>query len=131
MQDYDRLYIDGQWVQPDGAGTIDVINASTEEVMGHIPEGSAADVDRAVEAAAAAFDSWSQTNPSDRAKYVQALSEGIGARNQEIAETITGEVGMPLFLSQLIQAGLPQVISGSYPAIVEDFEWEEQIGNSL
>ena len=49
----------------------------------------------------------------DRAKFVQALSDGIGARNQELAETITGEVGMPLFLSQLIQAGLPASIAGS------------------
>ena len=131
MQDFDQLYIGGQWVQPDGTGSIDVINASTEEVMGRIPEGSATDVDTAVAAAKAAFDGWAATSPHDRAKYVQAMSEGIAARNQEIAETICGEVGMPMFLSQLIQAGLPQAISGSYPAIVEEFAWEEQIGNSL
>jgi aldehyde dehydrogenase (NAD+) len=131
VKDYDRLYIGGEWVQPDGTGSIDVINASTEEVMGRIPEGSPADVDRAVDAAAAAFDAWAATSPNDRAKYIQAMSEGIAARNQELAETICGEVGMPLFLSQLIQAGLPQAISGGYPSIVEDFDWEEQIGNSL
>ena len=45
MRDYEKLYIDGAWVTPDGKGTIDVINASTEEVMGHIPEGTAADID--------------------------------------------------------------------------------------
>ena len=131
MQEFAQLYIDGAWVTPDGDGTIEVINASTEQVMGSVPEGTAADVDRAVAAAKAAFESWSQTSPLDRAKYVQALSEGIGARNQEIAETITGEVGMPIFLSQLVQAGLPQAVSGSYPAIAEEFAWEEQIGNSL
>jgi len=131
LKNYDKLYIDGAWVQPDGKGTIDVINASTEEVMGQIPDGSPADVDKAVSAAKAAFEGWSATSPADRAKYVQAMSEGIGARNQELAETITGEVGMPLILSQLIQAGLPQAVSGSYPAIVEEFPWEEQVGNSL
>ncbi|MCU1355148.1 MAG: aldehyde dehydrogenase [Acidimicrobiales bacterium] len=131
MQDYDKLYIDGEWVQPDGTGSIEVINATTEQPMGHIPEGSAADVDKAVAAAKSAFDGWAATNPSDRAKYVQALSEGIGARNQEIAETITGEVGMPLFLSQLIQAGLPKAVAATYPAIVEAFPWEEEVGNSL
>ena len=131
MQQYDKLYIDGSWVEPDGTGTIDVINASTEEVMGSIPEGSATDVDRAVAAAVKAFPEWSATSPNDRAKYVQALAEGIGARNEEIATTICGEVGMPMFLSQLIQAGLPQAIAGSYPGIVEDFVWEETVGNSL
>ena len=126
-----QLYIDGSWVDPDGRGTIDVVNASTEEVMGQVPEGSAADVDRAVAAAAAAFDAWAATSPSDRAKYVQALSDGIGARSEEIAELICGEVGMPMFLAQLIQAGLPRAVAGSYPAVVEEFEWEERIGNSL
>ena len=126
-----QLYIDGSWVDPDGRGTIDVVNASTEEVMGQVPEGSAADVDRAVAAAAAAFDAWAATSPSDRAKYVQALSDGIGARSEEIAELICGEVGMPMFLAQLIQAGLPRAVAGSYPAVAEEFEWEERIGNSL
>jgi aldehyde dehydrogenase (NAD+) len=131
VQHFDKIYIDGAWVPSDGTGTIDVINASTEEVMGSIPEGTAADVDRAVAAAAAAFPAWSATSPNDRAKYVQAMAEGIGARAEEIAATICGEVGMPLFLSQLIQAGLPQAIAGSYPGIVDQFAWEETVGNSL
>ena len=131
MLDFDQLYIDGSWVAPHGTGRIEVVNASTEQVMGSIPEGDADDVDRAVAAAKAAFEGWAATSPQDRAKYVQAMSEGIGARNAEIAETITGEVGMPAFLSQLIQAGLPQAVSGSYPAIVDEFPWEEEIGNSL
>ena len=54
-----ELYIGGEWTAPSGDGTIDVVNASTEEVMGRIPEGTPADVDRAVAAARAAFDGWS------------------------------------------------------------------------
>ena len=111
MQQYDQLYIDGAWVAPEGTGTIDVINASTEEVMGSIPEGTAADVDRAVAAAVAAFPAWAATSPDDRAKYVQAIAEGLAARSDEIAATICGEVGMPMFLSKRIQAGLPQIIA--------------------
>lgn len=109
MQERSQLYIDGEWVKPDGAATIDVTNATTEEVMGSVPASTPVDVDKAVAAAKAAFGPWSATSPVDRAKFVQALSDGIGARNQEIAETITGEVGMPILMSQLIQAGLPQV----------------------
>jgi acyl-CoA reductase-like NAD-dependent aldehyde dehydrogenase len=131
MRAYDSLYIDGQWVPSTGSGTIDVVNASTEEVMGSIPEGTPADVDRAVAAAKAAFEGWSATDPSERAKALQALADGLGARNQEIAETITGEVGMPLFLSQLIQAGLPTAIAGTYVKLIDEVVWEEEVGNSL
>ncbi|MCU1370904.1 MAG: aldehyde dehydrogenase [Ilumatobacteraceae bacterium] len=131
MQQYDQLYIDGRWVDPHGTGTIEVINASTESVMGSIPEGDETDVDLAVAAAVAAFPTWAATAPADRAKYVQALAEGIAARSDDLAETICGEVGMPMFLSKRIQAGLPQLIAGSYPAIVEDFAWEETVGSSL
>ena len=56
----DKLYIGGEWVDPAGDGTIEVVNPSTEEVVGRIPEGTPEDADRAVKAARAAFDSWSQ-----------------------------------------------------------------------
>jgi acyl-CoA reductase-like NAD-dependent aldehyde dehydrogenase len=131
MKDHDKLYIDGQWVPSTGTGSIDVINASTEEVMGRIPDGTADDVDRAVAAAKSAFESWSQTTPAERSKFVQGMADALGARNQEIAETICGEVGMPMFLSQLVQAGLPAAVAGSYVGILDDFAFEEQIGNSL
>ena len=63
----DKLYIGGEWVDPAGAGTIDVINPTTEEVIGSVPEGTAEDADRAVLAARAAFDGWSQTSVYERA----------------------------------------------------------------
>ncbi len=131
VKTFDKLYIGGQWVPSTGSGSIDVINAATEQVMGRIPEGTADDVDRAVAAARDAFESWSQTDSSERSKFLQALADGLGARNQEIAETICGEVGMPMFLSQLVQAGLPTAVAGSYVAILDDFDFEEELGNSL
>jgi aldehyde dehydrogenase (NAD+) len=131
VKDQDKLYIDGQWVPSTGSGSIDVINASTEEVMGRIPEGTAEDVDRAVAAAKSAFETWSQTSPAERGKFIQGLADALGARNQEIAETICGEVGMPMFLSQLVQAGLPAAVAGSYVGILDETVFEEQIGNSL
>jgi len=131
MRNYDSLYIGGQWIAPAGSGTIEVLNAATEEPMGRIPEGSAEDIDRAVAAAKAAFESWSITDVDERRKVLQALADGLGARNQEIAETITGEVGMPLFLSQLIQAGLPTAVASTYVRLLDEVVWEEEIGNSL
>src|SRR5947209_1794395 len=131
MQTYEKLYIDGAWVDPAGSGTIDVISASTEEVMGRIPEGTPADVDRAVAAARVAFPAWSQTAKEERGKLLQRLSEGLGSRMVDIATTIAGEVGMPMRLSQMIQAGLPTAVMSSYPQILEEFPFEEHVNNSL
>ena len=131
MQDRDKLYIDGGWVPSAGSGTIDVVNATTEEVMGRVPEGAPEDVDKAVAAARRAFETWSSTPVEERAKFLQLLHEGLNARMQEIAETITGEVGMPMVFSQMIQAGLPAMVMGSYVDIANQFPFEEQIGNSL
>src|SRR5918996_5497937 len=131
MQDRDKIFIDGSWVPSAGSGSIDVVNATTEEVMGRVPEGTPEDIDRAGAAARRAFATWSATPVEERAKYLQRLQEGLNAHMQEIAETITGEVGMPLMFSQTIQAGLPAMVMGSYVDIANQFPFEEQIGNSL
>src|SRR5438309_10996812 len=109
MPDKDKIYIDGAWVPSTGTGTIPVVNASTEEVMGTVPEGSAEDVDKAVKAARTAFDDWSRTSVEDRAKFLQRIYEGLQSRSDEIANIISQENGMPLALSKLVQAGLPMM----------------------
>lgn len=128
---YDKLYIDGAWVDPAGSGSIDVINSATEEVMGRVPEGSADDVNRAVAAAKAAFPDWSQTPVEERKKALVRLSEALGARQEEIAQTIAREVGMTLNLSRIIQAGLPIAEIGGYAQAADEIVWEEKINNSL
>ena len=131
MRKYEKLFIDGAWVPSTGKETIDVVCASTEEVCGSIPAGTPEDVDRAVRAAHAAFEGWSQTPVVDRCDYLQRLQAGLFARMPEIAETITAEVGMPINLSNMIQVGLPATVMGSYAQIAEEFQFEEHIGNSL
>ncbi|HEX8791147.1 MAG TPA: aldehyde dehydrogenase family protein [Polyangiaceae bacterium] len=131
MKAHDKIYIGGEWVAPSGKGAFDVIDASTEEVMGRVPAGDAADVDRAVKAARAAFDGWSRTAPAERAAYLQKIQAGLGARMQEIAETVAREVGMPLSLSQMIQAGLPTMHFGSYAELASTVAHEEKAGNSI
>ncbi|HUE60980.1 MAG TPA: aldehyde dehydrogenase family protein, partial [Acidimicrobiales bacterium] len=103
----DTIYIDGSWVPSTGKGTIPVINSSTEEVMGTIPDGTPEDVNRAVAAAKKAFPAWSATSVDERAKYCSRIAEGIGARMDEIATLVSEEVGMVKPLSLLVQAGLP------------------------
>jgi aldehyde dehydrogenase (NAD+) len=128
---HDKLYINGEWVEPAGKGLLDVTNSTTEEVMGRIPEGTPEDVDAAVAAARARFDSWSSTGVEERAAYLQRIAEGLGARQGEIAALIASEVGMPLPLATAVQAGLPAMVMGSFAKLLNDYKFEEQIGNSL
>jgi aldehyde dehydrogenase (NAD+) len=126
----DKIFIAGEWVEPEAAETLEVINSTSEEAMGTIPACSAADADRAVIAARDAFESWSQTSREERAGYLAAISAGLAERMDEIAATISQELGMPLTLSKMIQAGLPIAQFGAMPKLMEEVRWEEEIGNS-
>ncbi|MBK7134851.1 MAG: aldehyde dehydrogenase family protein [Rhodocyclales bacterium] len=131
MQIRDKLYIDGRWTAASGKKTLDVISASTEEVMGRIPEGDYADVQAAVTAARRAFDGWAATPVAERAAFLKKIQEGLKARADDIARTIAGEVGMPLKLSAMIQAGSPIGTFGMYARMLGDFPFEEKVGHSL
>jgi aldehyde dehydrogenase (NAD+) len=130
VQARERIFIGGEWVEPQAGETLEVINSSTEEPMGTIPACTPADADRAVLAARDAFESWSRTSREERAGYLSAIATGLGERAQEIAATITQELGMPLKLSQMIQVGLPTGQFAAMPGLMEEIAWEEEIGNS-
>jgi aldehyde dehydrogenase (NAD+) len=127
----DKIYIGGSWVASTGSGTLDVIDSTTEEVMATIPEGTAEDVDKAVEAAAGAFPAWAATSREERAKVLTRIGEALAARTDEIAAIISHEVGMPMTLSGMIQVGLPAGAFADAAQAAEAFPWEEEIGNSL
>ena len=127
----ERLYVNGEWIQPAGTGMLDVINSTTEEIMARVPEGTAEDINRAVTAARAAFDSWSLSLPTERAEYLQKIAAGLSSRQNEIASIIASEVGMPLPLATMVQAGLPATVMAAYVKLLSDYSFEEQIGNSL
>ncbi len=130
VQARDKVFIGGEWVEPEASGTLEVVNSTSEETMGSIPACTAADADRAVAAAREAFESWSQTSLQERADYMSAISAGLAERMDEIAATISQELGMPLTLSKMIQAGLPIAQFGAMPKLLEEVRWEEEIGNS-
>jgi aldehyde dehydrogenase (NAD+) len=126
----DTFYIDGQWVSATGTEFIEVENPATEEIIGKVPAGTAADVDRAVAAARAAFDSWAATAPEERAKFLTRLQEALASRMDEIGRTISAEMGAPLKFSQLVQAGLPLSDIATAASTSGEIKWTEQIGNS-
>jgi acyl-CoA reductase-like NAD-dependent aldehyde dehydrogenase len=127
-------YIGGEWVEPQSDPahpTIEVVNASTEEVMGRIPAGTPQDVDRAVAAARAAFETWSQTPLDERVALCTAIGARLQDRAEEIAGLIAQELGCPMSVSMMVQAGLPAMTFTSQEHLAEHLPWEQQIGNSL
>ncbi|SAL42241.1 aldehyde dehydrogenase family protein [Caballeronia telluris] len=131
MKTYAQLYIGGRWLKPSGDGTIDVIDSATEAVMGRIPEGREVDAEAAIEAARLAFDGWAATPPRERADYLAKIATALKARTEELATLIAGEVGMPIKLARAIQVGGPVYNWSAYAKLAAEFEFEEQVGNSL
>ena len=97
IRDYDRLFIGGDWVAPEGTETISVISPSTEEVIARVPDGTEADIDKAVAAARTAFDHgpWPRMTPGERAEILSKVAAQIMAEMDDMAAIITQEMGSP------------------------------------
>jgi aldehyde dehydrogenase (NAD+) len=126
-----ELYIGGQWVKPEADDGIDVIDSRTEDVMGRVPRGGAADVERSVTAARAAFPAWSATPVAERAAALRALADGLEARTGPLAELMSREVGTPIAISRRVQVGLAVDVFRSMADIAAEFPLESRIGTSL
>ena len=131
MHERDCIYIDGRWVPARGSGVIEVVNPATEEGIGSVPVGDVSDVNNAVEAARSAFSSWSESSIAERQGYLNAISTAIAERGEEIAELITSEVGTPINYSRMAMVGTPRVVCRSYAKMLDSFEWEGEVRNSL
>jgi aldehyde dehydrogenase (NAD+) len=129
---YTDFFINGKWEPASSPASIDVLSASTEEVIGSVPEGTPADVDRAVRAARAAFDNgWSQTTVAERSEWLTKLAGALKDRGERIANIIAQEVGTPLSMATPVQAGLPVAVTMGYAKLVTEVKLEQEIGNSL
>ena len=131
MKSYDTIYVNGEWIPSSGNETIDVVNSATEEVIATVPKGTAADVDAAVAAAKAAFPSWSTTTLDVRAKYLRDIGAALTGRFGDIVEVITHEVGSPKTFAQMVQAGLSCGEWETFASLLENYDWETKLDNSL
>src|SRR4051794_21689778 len=89
-------FIDGESVAAAGGGTMDVVNPADGRVMASAPDSGAEDVDRAVRAARAAFESWSQTTPGERSLALLRFADALEAHGDELAELEARNAGKPL-----------------------------------
>jgi aldehyde dehydrogenase (NAD+) len=127
VHDYDKLFIGGEWVEPAGTGTIDVISPHSEERVGRVPEGTPADVDKAVAAARQAFDEgeWPRLSPEERQQAVRRFADLYATKFDEMSNLITTEMGSPILFSQLAQVPVPWMMLDAFIKNAEKHPWEE------
>ncbi|MGJ7418378.1 aldehyde dehydrogenase family protein [Streptomyces cinereoruber] len=130
MKAHDAMYIGGEWRPASSTDTIPVVNPADEQVIGHVPAGTAEDVDAAVRAARAALPGWATTPPAERAARIAALRDALAARAEEIAATVTAELGAPPQFAAAVHAGLPIAVAGTYAELAATHPFEEEVGNS-
>jgi aldehyde dehydrogenase (NAD+) len=121
--DHEAFFIGGGWRKAQSDDRFDIISPRSEQVIGHVPAASRADIDAAVAAARKAFDEgeWPRLTPAERADYLTRMADAISKRQSELAELISEELGCTLFLSQVYQVISP-MLSLNYNA---------EIGRSL
>ena len=104
MKEKLQFYINGAWVEPDSSERIEVINPANEELVGHVTAGTAADIDKAVQAANEAFKTYQDTSKNDRIEILNNIIKEYENRYDDFVQTITEEMGAPIWLSEKAQA---------------------------
>src|SRR6478752_3276671 len=131
MREYLKFYIDGKWVDPVEARSLDVDNPTTEQVSGQIAIGGAADVDRAVEAARKAFTTWSQSTREERLEVLGAILAEYQKRASDLADAVSEEMGAPASLAAGPQVNLGIGHLATAIEVLKNFQFEEQHGSTL
>ena len=131
MRDYLKFYIDGQWVAPVQLKPLDVDNPTTEQISGQIAIGSAADVDKAVEAARKAFATWSQSTREVRLELLSAILAEYQKRASDLAEAVTEEMGAPASLAAGPQVNMGRGHLATAIEVLKSFQFEERHASTL
>ncbi|WP_310541710.1 aldehyde dehydrogenase family protein [Phenylobacterium sp.] len=131
MREYLKFYINGEWVEPTEAKTLDVINPANEEVCGKISLGNATDVDKAVKAARAAFPAWSQTTREERLEVLGRILAEYQKRFGDLATAVTEEMGAPANLAQRAQVPIGMGHLATAVEVLKTFKFEEDRGPTM
>ncbi len=131
MQEWRQFYIDGKWVDPIAGRDFTVINPANEEPIATISLGSTGDVDLAVTAARRAFDSYSQTSIEERKQLLQRIISSYQAKIEQMAETMSREMGCPISLARAAQAPSGTAHLMETAKVLEQFQFEERKGTTL
>lgn len=130
MYDCTRNFINGQWVASNSGEIHDIINPANGESIGKISFGNAEDVDQAVKAARAAFQSFSQWTVQQRMNLLQAILDEFAIRHDEIGDAISAEMGAPIGLARSAQAGSGPQHFGAALEALKTFRFTEKAGSA-
>ncbi len=122
----ESLYIGGEWVRPASNKRLNLVNATTEESLGSVPEASEADVDRAVNAAKAALPKWSKLASVERAAVMSRFADSLEKRVGRLAESVTKQNGMPINLSEQLEGAYPVALMRYYAHLATTMQFEER-----
>ena len=131
MKDKLNFYIDGQWVEPKSSETIEVINPANENIIGHVAAGTKEDIDMAVKAASRAFESFQYSSKEDRIEMLNNVISEYENRYQDFVDTITEEMGAPLWLSSRAQASTGIKNLNETLDAIKEYEFEKQEGDYI
>jgi betaine-aldehyde dehydrogenase len=131
MTTYDSHYIKGAWRKATSNAVFEVHDATTEETMATVPQGTAEEATQAVLAARAAFPAWSALGVEERCVFIDKIVAGLKARTEEMGTAIAREVGMPIKMAKMIQVGGPVFNWGNAAKVARAYQLEEKVGNSL
>ncbi len=123
-----RILIGGEWMSPASAALLPVVDPSTGEVYGSVPDCDAADVDAAVRAARAAFDDgpWPRCSPAERVAALAPLAGVYESGVDELAAIVTAEMGSPITFSRMAQAAAPSMMVRTFLDLAAAHPWEER-----
>ena len=127
IETHTKLFIDGTWAKPATTATIDVISPHTEQVIAKVAEAREADVDRAVDAARAAFDTgpWSRTSAAERSAAMQRLLLALQMRSEQLAQVITAEMGSPISFSNMGQVLAANLVLDYFARLAGEYAFED------
>ncbi|MEE4659788.1 MAG: aldehyde dehydrogenase family protein [Halieaceae bacterium] len=128
MREYTQFYINGEWVDPTSPNSFDVINPATEEVCAHIALGNEEDVNKAVAAAKAAFETYGWSTREERIAILERLIAAYQDHYAEIAEAISMEMSAPTKLATESQAGAGLGHFMQALEVLKTFKFEEDLG---
>lgn len=131
MVNYNKQFINGEWVNSASSETIDVINPATEEVFATVANGNREDVDKAVAAAHNVYLDFRKTPVKERQSMLERIADEYEKRKDDLIETITNELGSPLTVSENSHytAGLNHFRTAA--ETLDTFEFEEQRDDAL
>ena len=131
MKECRQFYINGEWVDPVTPHDFPVINPANEEAFGVISLGTSADVDRAVAVAKKSFETFSQTTVPGRLSYLRKIIEVYKSKSDLMAETISQEMGAPIWLAKAAQAPIGMAHLVEMVKVLENYKFEKLNGTTL